>query len=115
MAGRCESQPRQVAGRIVAASGQARAAPNTMVGHCRHRRTERVDITILSLTPQLMERMGHSTTRAALIYLHATDERQRVVADAVDAAARTALGKDKKGRSRATSGTDLARKGKKAL
>jgi integrase len=64
---------------------------------------------------ELMERMGHSTTRAALIYLHATDERQRAVADAVDAAARTALGKAKKGRNRAASGTDLARKGRKAL
>ena len=60
---------------------------------------------------ELMERMGHSTTRAALIYLHATDERQRAVADAVDAAARTALGKAKKGRNRAASGTDLARQG----
>jgi integrase len=52
---------------------------------------------------ELMERMGHSTTRAALIYLHATDERQRAVADAVDAMARTALGKAKKGRNSAAS------------
>jgi hypothetical protein len=64
---------------------------------------------------ELMERMGHSTTRAALIYLHATDERQRAVADAVDAAARAALGKANKGRNRTASGTDLARRGKKAL
>ena len=64
---------------------------------------------------ELMERMGHSTTRAALIYLHATDERQRAVADAVDAAARTALARDKKSRNRTTSGTDLARRGKGAL
>ena len=28
-----------------------------------------------------MERMGHSSTRAALIYLHATSERQRALAD----------------------------------
>jgi hypothetical protein len=50
-AGRCGSQPRQVAGRMAAASSQARTAPRTMVGHCHHRRTERkVDRSILSLT-----------------------------------------------------------------
>src|SRR5215471_16451633 len=30
---------------------------------------------------ELMERMGHSSPRAALIYLHATTERQRALAD----------------------------------
>jgi hypothetical protein len=29
---------------------------------------------------ELMERMGHSSTRAALIYLHSTSERQRTLA-----------------------------------
>jgi hypothetical protein len=39
-----------------------------------------------------MDRMGHgSTTRAALIYLHTSDERQRKLADAVGQAARAAL------------------------
>jgi hypothetical protein len=33
-------------------------------------------------TCELMERMGHSTTRTAIVYLHSTDERQRKVADA---------------------------------
>jgi len=33
---------------------------------------------------ELMERMGHASSRAALIYLHSTQERQRVLADAVD-------------------------------
>jgi integrase len=32
---------------------------------------------------ELMARMGHSSTRAALIYLHSTDERQREIADAL--------------------------------
>jgi hypothetical protein len=32
---------------------------------------------------ELMDRMGHSSTRAALIYLHSSDERQRKLADAV--------------------------------
>jgi integrase len=34
---------------------------------------------------ELMERMGHSTSRAALIYLHSTNERQHTLADAVAA------------------------------
>ncbi len=32
---------------------------------------------------ELMDRMGHSTTRAALTYLHASDERQRAIAEAL--------------------------------
>jgi integrase len=64
---------------------------------------------------ELMDRMGHSTTRAALTYLHATSERQRVVADAVGSMARTAMRKASKGQQRTASGTDLARKGRKAL
>ena len=40
---------------------------------------------------ELMERMGHSTSRAAMIYLHSTDPRQRTLADAVDKAARDEL------------------------
>jgi integrase len=32
-------------------------------------------------TRELMQRMGHSTMRAALIYQHATDERAREIAD----------------------------------
>jgi len=32
---------------------------------------------------ELMDRMGHSTTRAALIYLHSKDERQQAIADAI--------------------------------
>ena len=30
---------------------------------------------------ELMDRMGHSTTRAAMAYLHGSDERQQVIAD----------------------------------
>jgi Phage integrase family len=40
---------------------------------------------------ELMARMGHSTSRAALIYQHSTDQRQRVLADAVDKTARAEL------------------------
>jgi len=35
-------------------------------------------------TRELMSRMGHSSTRAAIIYQHATEERDRVIADALD-------------------------------
>jgi integrase len=35
-------------------------------------------------TRELMHRMGHSSMRAALIYQHSTDERQREIADGMD-------------------------------
>jgi integrase len=58
---------------------------------------------------ELMERMGHSTTRAAMIYLHSTDERQRTVADALGDLARAELREAPERSSPAASGTDLAR------
>jgi hypothetical protein len=60
---------------------------------------------------ELMERMGHSTTRAAMVYLHSTDERQRKVADALGDLARAELQDGKKrATARSASGADLARK-----
>lgn len=53
---------------------------------------------------ELMERMGHASSRAALIYLHSTQERQRVLADAIDERARPDLGAD-------CCGVDVARDG----
>ncbi len=41
--------------------------------------------------------MGHSSTRAALIYQHSTDERQREVARKLDKLARGALTKNPSG------------------
>jgi hypothetical protein len=38
-----------------------------------------------------MERMGHSSTRAALIYLHGGDQRQRAIAGTVSAMVQEAL------------------------
>lgn len=56
---------------------------------------------------ELMTHMGHDSTRAALIYLHTTAQRQRVIADQVGKNARAALsesaGKPK------SSGTRMAR------
>ena len=59
---------------------------------------------------ELMDRMGHSTTRAALTYLHASDERQRAIADALSKVSATEL----KRRSPNRSGTQRARKPRKA-
>lgn len=42
---------------------------------------------------ELMERMGHDSTRAASIYLHSSRERQQAIADQVSRNARKALGK----------------------
>jgi integrase len=52
---------------------------------------------------ELMERMGHDSTRAALIYLHSSAERQRAIADQVGKNAKAALGKSRR------SGTQRAR------
>ena len=55
---------------------------------------------------ELMERMGHSSSRAALIYLHSTDERQRTLADAVASQAQAELAGSR--------GTSVARPGQTA-
>jgi hypothetical protein len=56
------------------------------------------------LLRELMDRMGHSSTRAALIYQHSSDERQRKLADAIGEAARAAPSK-----TATVSGTHVAR------
>ena len=43
-----------------------------------------------------MERLGHSTTKAALVYLHSTSARQHHLADAVTARAESELGRTDK-------------------
>src|SRR5579862_6546678 len=64
---------------------------------------------------ELMERMGHASTRAALIYLHSTDERQRKLADAVGELAREELRKaSNQGEPAEASGTKVARRRRRA-
>jgi integrase len=67
---------------------------------------------------ELMARMGHSSTRAAMIYLHSTDERQREIADALGQLARVQLKEAKakvSGRPAGNrSGTQRARKRRNA-
>jgi integrase len=58
---------------------------------------------------ELMDRMGHTSTHAALIYLHATSQRQRTIADAVGAMTRTALQRSQVQAHGGQSGTDVAR------
>jgi len=57
---------------------------------------------------ELMARMGHDSPRAALIYMHSSDRRQRTLADAVAKAA-PELAKSKKGKAAKPSGTRVAR------
>ena len=56
---------------------------------------------------ELMERMGHDSARAALIYLHSSAERQRALADEIGKSAKAALGKSAGKPKR--SGTQMAR------
>ena len=56
-----------------------------------------------------MARMGQDSERAALIYLHSSDKRQRALADAVAEAARTELAQSKKAKKSGRSGTRMAR------
>jgi hypothetical protein len=53
--------------------------------------------------------MGHDSQRAALIYLHSSDKRQRALADAVGKTARAELSKAKKPKAAKQSGTQRAR------
>jgi integrase len=57
---------------------------------------------------ELMARMGHSSTRAAMIYLHATRERDREIAKGVG---KLVAKKLQKGQGKKRSGTQRARKG----
>jgi hypothetical protein len=58
-----------------------------------------------------MDRMGHSSTRSAMAYLHSTGDRQRKIADALSDLARDELAKNRKPQRRSgASGTDPARR-----
>ncbi|HEV2375796.1 MAG TPA: site-specific integrase [Streptosporangiaceae bacterium] len=66
---------------------------------------------------ELMARMGHASTRAALIYLHSTDQRQREIADTLGTLAAAEMRQGNKRTRRRTgegSGTQRARRRKDA-
>ena len=52
---------------------------------------------------ELMDRMGHSTTRAAMVYLHGSDERQQASAEALSRQTAAELGQSKPKRSETVS------------
>jgi hypothetical protein len=56
-----------------------------------------------------MVRMGHDSERAALIYPHSSDRRQRALADAMAEAARAEVAQYKKAKKSGRSGTRVAR------
>jgi integrase len=55
---------------------------------------------------ELMDRMGHSTSRAAMVYLHGSDERQQAIADKLSRQAAVLLGRS----TAKPSGTQRARR-----
>lgn len=59
---------------------------------------------------ELMDRMGHSTTRAAMAYLHGSDERQQAIAGALSRQTTDALKRSSSGRT----GTQRARRRRRA-
>jgi integrase len=63
---------------------------------------------------EMMDRMGHSSPRAALIYMHRNDARQREIADSLNKLARSELSRTgqraKDGTRRKASGTQRARR-----
>jgi len=64
---------------------------------------------------ELMGRMGHSSTRAALVYLHGSDARQRAIADRLSKLAQSELDQQANGQpSEKRSGTRRARKRRRA-
>jgi integrase len=58
---------------------------------------------------ELMNRMGHSSTRAARVYLHAREERDRQLANTLDKMVRRELRRSSGGRNAGQSGTQRAR------
>jgi hypothetical protein len=63
---------------------------------------------------EMMDRMGHSSPRAALIYMHGNDARQRKIADSLNKLPRSELSRNgqraKDSPRRKPSGTQRARK-----
>jgi integrase len=60
---------------------------------------------------ELMDRMGHSSTRAALIYLHGSDARQRTIADGLNRLVQREMRGGNQGRSKRSRKNDRARGG----
>jgi hypothetical protein len=59
---------------------------------------------------ELMQRMGHSSARAAMVYLHARDERHQQLASSLDRMARRELKRSRRRPADNGSGTQRARR-----
>jgi integrase len=59
---------------------------------------------------ELMARMGHASTRAALVYLHSTDERQREIATSLERLVQAGLVCKPASRGEQPTGTQRARR-----
>jgi integrase len=70
--------------------------PEIHFHHLRHTGNNLTATAGASLS-ELMTQMGHSSTRAALVYLHDTDLRQRALATAVSELAQDQLGQGSSG------------------
>jgi hypothetical protein len=57
---------------------------------------------------ELMDRMGHSTSRAAMVYLHGSNARQQAIADVLSRQAAEQLGRSTAKPSGHTTGTAAA-------
>lgn len=92
---------------------KARLPDSTHIHDLRHTGNQLTASAGASLR-ELMDRMGHSSTRAALIYLHGSDARQREIADSLGKLARAEMKDHRKGKAapgpRRRSGTQRARK-----
>ena len=96
---------------------KARLSDSTHIHDLRHTGNQLTASAGASLR-ELMDRMGHSSTRAALIHLHGSDARQREIADSLGQLARAEMKDHRKGKAapgpRRRSGTQRARKGRDA-
>jgi integrase len=65
--------------------------------------------TLAATVRELMDRMGHDSQRAAMIYLHGSDARQHEIADSLSKLARAELKRGSKRTAGKSSGTQRAR------
>src|SRR4029077_7162762 len=89
--------------------GSGRARGDALSRPAAHRETCSPPVTSTDAGAnlrELMDRMGHSTARAATVYLHGGDERQQAIADELSRQAAEQLGRSKA----KPSGTQRARR-----
>jgi integrase len=76
--------------RTWAAAREAAGLPDTVHLHDLRHAGATLAAQVGATTKELMARLGHASARASLIYQHAAEHRDRVIADALDEVARPA-------------------------